>query len=284
MAVWVKRRLELEDELEAALAGDQLHLELQPQISILTGELVGAEALARWQHPTLGEIPPDIFVPLAEETGRIPRLGQLGRAPRLRARRAVGEGARRRDPAVDQRLDPPDPGRHPGRRHRGSARRLEASSRAAATGDHGQPCQPPRRQGAPVCRGARQARRRLHHRRLRHRLRSARLPGAQPDPRAEDRSPLDRGASRRPHLREHRLGGDRAGARPRAGSDRDRRRDAGAARVPGAEPAASWRRATCSARRSRERRSKDCCSSAASFRIADVRSPGRRSRSVRQRL
>jgi EAL domain-containing protein (putative c-di-GMP-specific phosphodiesterase class I) len=75
MAAWVKRRVELEDELEAALDGEQFDLELQPQVSILTGELVGAEALTRWRHPTLGDIPPSTFIPLAEETGRIPRLG-----------------------------------------------------------------------------------------------------------------------------------------------------------------------------------------------------------------
>jgi diguanylate cyclase (GGDEF)-like protein len=75
MAVWVERRLELEQELEAALANDQLDLEFQPQVSIRDGTVLGVEALARWHHPTRGDISPRTFIPLAEETGRIPMLG-----------------------------------------------------------------------------------------------------------------------------------------------------------------------------------------------------------------
>ncbi|HVR29362.1 MAG TPA: EAL domain-containing protein [Thermoanaerobaculia bacterium] len=75
MAVWVQRRLELEHELEAALAQDQLQLEFQPQVSLSDGSVVGVEALARWRHSTRGDIAPSVFIPLAEETGRIPRLG-----------------------------------------------------------------------------------------------------------------------------------------------------------------------------------------------------------------
>jgi diguanylate cyclase (GGDEF)-like protein len=75
MAVWVERRLELEHELEAALVNDELQLEFQPQVSIRDGTVIGVEALARWRHPTLGDIAPSSFIPLAEETGRIPLLG-----------------------------------------------------------------------------------------------------------------------------------------------------------------------------------------------------------------
>jgi len=75
MAVWVERRLELEHELEAALARDELHLEFQPQVAVRDGAVVGVEALARWHHPTRGAISPSTFIPLAEETGRIPMLG-----------------------------------------------------------------------------------------------------------------------------------------------------------------------------------------------------------------
>jgi diguanylate cyclase (GGDEF)-like protein len=75
MAVWVERRRELEQDLEAALANDELELELQPQVSIRDGTVLGVEALARWHHPSRGDISPRSFIPLAEETGRIPMLG-----------------------------------------------------------------------------------------------------------------------------------------------------------------------------------------------------------------
>jgi EAL domain-containing protein (putative c-di-GMP-specific phosphodiesterase class I) len=50
-------------------------LHYQPHIDLRTGRCVGAEALARWQHPSLGLIPPGTFIPLAERTGHIIALG-----------------------------------------------------------------------------------------------------------------------------------------------------------------------------------------------------------------
>ena len=65
-------RLVLERGLRAALdQGGQLQPYFQPKISVATGEIVGAEVLLRWQHPTLGFIVPDRFIPLAEECGLI---------------------------------------------------------------------------------------------------------------------------------------------------------------------------------------------------------------------
>ena len=64
-------RLALVGELRAALERNELVMHYQPKISISTGEVVGAEALVRWQHPTRGVVFPDAFIPVAEHTGLI---------------------------------------------------------------------------------------------------------------------------------------------------------------------------------------------------------------------
>jgi diguanylate cyclase (GGDEF)-like protein/PAS domain S-box-containing protein len=69
-------RLVMETALRTALASDTLQLFYQPQIDLNSGRLVGVEALARWRHPTLGDISPSQFVPLAEECGLINELSQ----------------------------------------------------------------------------------------------------------------------------------------------------------------------------------------------------------------
>ena len=64
-------RFSLERDLKQALARDELVLYYQPQISFAGREIIGAESLIRWMHPHKGMIPPDTFIPLAEETGLI---------------------------------------------------------------------------------------------------------------------------------------------------------------------------------------------------------------------
>ncbi|MFZ6849572.1 sensor domain-containing phosphodiesterase [Undibacterium sp. RuRC25W] len=70
------RHLELVNALRNALERDQLSLQYQPQISIASGELIGIEALLRWDHPELGSISPNEFIPVAEETGQILAIGE----------------------------------------------------------------------------------------------------------------------------------------------------------------------------------------------------------------
>jgi diguanylate cyclase (GGDEF)-like protein len=67
-------RLTLAGELAEAIDHDQLQLDYQPKVATLSGQVTGVEALVRWMHPTRGLLAPDVFVPLAEQTGVIGEL------------------------------------------------------------------------------------------------------------------------------------------------------------------------------------------------------------------
>ncbi|MED5546052.1 MAG: EAL domain-containing protein [Pseudomonadota bacterium] len=71
-----RRRRLLAGDLRQAIARGELHLLYQPQRSLRSGKLSGYEALLRWQHPRLGFIPPDEFIPIAEESGSIFAIGE----------------------------------------------------------------------------------------------------------------------------------------------------------------------------------------------------------------
>lgn len=87
MARALHARNELETALRAAIPAGQIVPFFDPQIDLSTGQLLGFEVLARWNHPVLGQISPDRFIPIAEQTGMITDLSQSLMAQALLAAR-----------------------------------------------------------------------------------------------------------------------------------------------------------------------------------------------------
>jgi diguanylate cyclase (GGDEF)-like protein len=88
MDAQLQSRIEMEQDLKAALAGNQFQLYYQPLLNLDSGQVVSFEALLRWHHPTRSMVSPAEFIPLAEECGLIGQLGEwvLNEATRTAAR------------------------------------------------------------------------------------------------------------------------------------------------------------------------------------------------------
>jgi diguanylate cyclase (GGDEF)-like protein len=95
------QRLSLLADLHSAVAGGQFRLLYQPQVDTRSGEVVAVEALLRWQHPTQGVVPPDVFVPLAEQSGVIGTLTRWALTQSLATLSLLHEAGHRVEMAVN---------------------------------------------------------------------------------------------------------------------------------------------------------------------------------------
>ena len=254
----LRTRIRIDHAMRQGLERGDFRLHYQPQIDLHSGALVGAEALLRWTDATLGEVAPGDFIPVAEESGFIVRLGDwvLERAVR---QAAAWSGRGLRVP-VSVNVSALQFQQH------GFVQRVAAVLRAARLPAERleleltevDPAGRCRRGAGPPAR-ARRPGRAPGHRRLRHRLLEPRLPEALPDPAPEDRPQLRARPARRGERRRHRPldhparpGAEAAGGRPKA----SRPRRSAPSSPP---PAATTTRASCIRRRCRATSSSAAC-------------------------
>jgi diguanylate cyclase (GGDEF)-like protein/PAS domain S-box-containing protein len=76
MGAEARDRRSLEQDLRQAVARGEFRLVYQPQKEISSGRMIGFEALLRWRHPERGEVPPSVFIPVAEDSGSIAQIGE----------------------------------------------------------------------------------------------------------------------------------------------------------------------------------------------------------------
>jgi len=91
----------LEAELHRALEQGEFFLVYQPQFDLTSGQVLGAEALLRWQHPERGIVSPGLFIPLLEDTGLIERVGEWALAEAIKQAKAWHDAGHRLTMAVN---------------------------------------------------------------------------------------------------------------------------------------------------------------------------------------
>ena len=122
----------LEHDLREAILRDELEVHYQPIIDVKTCTPVGVEALTRWRHPQRGFVPPDQFIPLAEETGLIIPIGEFDPATGVRRRRDLAAAHQGGGQSVARAV----PKRQLAGCHLVRARGVRPGSRTAGAGDH----------------------------------------------------------------------------------------------------------------------------------------------------
>jgi diguanylate cyclase (GGDEF)-like protein len=232
MNVQAMAKLDLEHALRKALENEEFVLHYQPKIEIPTGNIVGVEALLRWNRPGHGLVYPGDFIPLLEETGLIARVGSWVIATackQIAAWERNGLGAVHVSVNVSaMQFFEGQPGIGPAARDRQQRDRR----RPAGTGTDGNLADVERRGHH---RRARQPEKTGHphlDRRFRHRLLEPGLPEALPDRHDQDRPCLHPRRHHRSGRCRDRAGDYQYGAQPEAERDRRRRGDRGAAVLP----------------------------------------------------